>query len=99
MKKFIFLSFGFETPTPEVMEAWGAWFASIGDRIVEQGHLGSGKEFTKEGSKELSMDSGAATGYIIFNAESAEEAEKLAGQCPIVASNVIQEIMSPEEPC
>ena len=99
MKKFIFISYGFETPTPEVMEAWGKWFALVGDRMVEQGHLGSGKEFAKDGSKDLNYENGAATGYIIFNAESTEEAEEIAAACPVIASNVIQEIMPKEESC
>jgi hypothetical protein len=44
MKKFIFLSYGYKTPTPEIMGAWGKWFASIAERIVEQEGLGSGRE-------------------------------------------------------
>ena len=99
MKKFIFLSYGYETPTPEIMDAWGQWFTSIADRIVEQGGLGSGREISHDGIKELSRDTGAATGYIIFNAESIEEAEEIAKGCPIISSNVIHEIMSMEGHC
>ena len=99
MKKFIFLSYGYVTPTPEIMGAWGKWFASIADRIVEQGGLGSGREFSNDGSRALSRDTGAATGYIIFNAESIEEAEQMAKGCPIISSNVIHEIMSMDEHC
>jgi hypothetical protein len=98
MKKFIFLSYGYKTPTPEIMGAWGKWFASIAERIVEQEGLGSGREISHDGTKELSRDTGAATGYIIFNAESVEEAEEIAKGCPIISSNVIQEIM-PKESC
>ena len=36
MKKFVFLHFGFETPTPEIMEAWGTWFESISDKVVAE---------------------------------------------------------------
>ena len=35
MKKFMFLHFGFEKPTPEIMEAWMAWFESIADKQVD----------------------------------------------------------------
>jgi hypothetical protein len=42
MKNFVFLTYGFEKPTPEIMEAWGKWFESIRDRIVEQGHFPRG---------------------------------------------------------
>ena len=31
MKKFIFLSYGCQKPTPEVMKSWGQWFASMAD--------------------------------------------------------------------
>ena len=29
MKKFMFLHFGFEKPTPEIMADWNKWFESI----------------------------------------------------------------------
>lgn len=93
MKKFLFLSYGFEQPTPEIMKAWGAWFGLIGDRIVEQNGIGPGRQFTKDGDKALSKDTGAATGYVIFTAESLEEAEGLARQCPVIDSNIVHEIM------
>ena len=94
MKKFIFLSYGYQTPTPEIMGAWGKWFASIADRIVDQGGLGSGRELSPGGTRELSRDNGAATGYVIFNAESLKEAEEIAKGCPVISSNVVHEIMS-----
>ena len=96
MKKFIFLSYGYETPTPEIMGAWGKWFASIADRIVEQEGLGSAREISHDGTKELSPDTGAATGYTIFSAENIEEAEKIAKRSPIISSVVVHEIMSME---
>ncbi len=97
MKKFIFLSYGYETPTPEIMDAWGKWFASIADRTVDSGGpLGAGREISHDGTKELSPDTGAATGYTIFNAENIEEAEEIAKGCPIISSVVIHEIMSME---
>jgi len=51
MKKFMFLHFGFETPTPEIMEAWGKWFESIADKQVDQGGFGSGRESQKPAPK------------------------------------------------
>ena len=44
MKKFMLLHFGFEKPTPEVMAAWGRWFASIADRQLGQGGFRGGRE-------------------------------------------------------
>jgi len=93
MKTFLFLSYGFTKPTPAIMESWGQWFAKVGARIVAQDGLGAGREFTPKGSRKLGRNTGAATGYIIFKAKSLAEAEKIAMACPIIASNVIQEIM------
>lgn len=94
-KKFMFLSFGFEKPSPEVMGAWGKWFESISDRMVEHGGFWSGgREFTKKGSKALPFGKDSITGYVVFNAKSLEEAENIAKECPVVASNRVYEIMS-----
>ena len=94
-KKFMFLSIGFEKPTPEVMGAWGKWFESISSRMVEQGGFWSGgREFTKTGSNALPFGEDSITGYVVFSADSIEEAEKIAQECPVVASNRVYEIMS-----
>jgi hypothetical protein len=34
MKRFMLLRYGFETPTPEIMEAWGKWFEAVADKTV-----------------------------------------------------------------
>ena len=42
MKKFMYLHFGFEEPTPEIMESWMAWFESISEilsNVVDEGRL------------------------------------------------------------
>ena len=95
MKKYLFLSFGFEKPTPEIMGAWEEWFKSISDRMVDQGGLwGGGREITKNGTNELPLGMDSITGFIIFNAESLDEAEKIAQDCPIISSNRVYEIMT-----
>jgi hypothetical protein len=82
-------------PTEEIMGAWQRWFASIGDRFVDSGNpLGNCLEVTKTGTRELSPDMGAATGYSIISAESREDAERLLAGCPIVASVRIYEAMA-----
>jgi hypothetical protein len=95
MKKFLMLYYGYEEPTPEVMDAWQRWFASVGDRFVDSGNpLGKCLEVTKTGSRELSPDEGAATGYSIISAESREEAERLLEGCPIISSVRLYEAMA-----
>ncbi|MDQ7027604.1 MAG: YciI family protein [Anaerolineae bacterium] len=95
MKKFVFLYCGFEPPTPEIQEAWGKWFASIGSKMIDSGNaLGSGKEITHDGIKDLPLDKNATTGYSIINAESLDEAVKIAQDCPIITSIRVYEAMS-----
>jgi hypothetical protein len=95
MKKFIFIYFGFDTPTPEIMGAWTKWFATIGDKIVDSGNpFGPGREITSTGTKNLPHDKSAIVGYSIINAESMDEAEKIAKGCPIITSVRVYEAMS-----
>ena len=95
MKKFVFLYYGFEPPTQEIKDAWSNWFASVGDKIVDSGNpFGSGREITDNGTKELSLDNEAITGYSIINAESIDKAEEIAKGCPIVASVRVYEAVS-----
>ncbi len=49
MKKFVFLTYGFEKPTPEIMEAWGTWFESINDNIIDKGHLSESVHIEHQG--------------------------------------------------
>ena len=95
MKKFLMLNYGYVEPTPEIMGAWMAWFAKVGDRFVDSGNpLGNCLEVTKTGRRELSPDMGAATGYSIISAESREDAERLLEGCPIISSVRLYEAMA-----
>ncbi len=95
MKKFMYLHFGFEKPTPEIMGAWGKWFESIADKVVDQGgHFSGGREISKAGTKDLPMGMESITGYTIVNAESLDEAEKMAQSNPYIASIRVYEMMT-----
>ena len=95
MKKFVVFHFGFETPTPEIMDAWSKWFESIGDKIVDPGSpLGNGREISRSGTKELPMGLESLTGYTVINAASIDEAEKIAKSCPMITSVRVYEAMS-----
>ena len=93
MKKFVFLTYGFEQPTPEVMEAWGKWMESIKDNIVEMGHMSGGREITKNGTEDLPMNLDAITGCMIVNAASHDDAMKMAERNPFITSIRVYEWM------
>jgi len=85
MKRFMFLHYGFETPTPEIEEAWGKWFASIADRMVDTGSpFSGGREVSRSATRELPLGMDSLTGYTIISASSIDEAEKVAKGCPMI---------------
>ena len=95
MKKYMLLHFGFEKPTPEIMAAWGSWFESIADKSVENGGFhGGAREISHSGTEDLPMGMESITGYSIINAESLDEAEKIAQGNPFIASIRVYEIMA-----
>ena len=84
MKRFMFLHFGFEKPSEDIMMAWQAWFQSIADRQIEQGGFAGGREITKKGTRDLPWD--------LESIENLDEAEKLAAGNPIVSSIRVYEL-------
>jgi hypothetical protein len=95
MKKFVIFHYGFEMPTPKIMDSWNKWFASIGDKIVDPGSpLGPGREISPSGTKELPMGLESLTGYTVINADSLDEAEVIAKGCPMITSVRVYEAMS-----
>lgn len=94
MKKFMFLHFGFQKPTPEIMTAWKAWFQSIATRQLDQGGFGGGREISKNGTRDLPWNMESITGYNIIEAESLEAAEKLAQGNPFISSIRVYELRS-----
>lgn len=95
MKRFMFLHFGYEEPTPEIMAAWNKWFQSVADKTVENGGFhGGARETSHSGTKDLPMGAESITGYSIINAETLDDAEKIARDNPFVASIRVYEIMT-----
>jgi hypothetical protein len=92
VKKFLLLHYGFETPTPEIMKAWGTWFESVADRTVENGGFSGGREISASGTKDLPWGMESITGYTIIEAESLDEAEKIARGNPYIASIRVYEM-------
>ena len=95
MKKFLLLHYGFETPTEEIMAAWGKWFESVADRTVDQGgRFGGGREISHAGTKDLPLGMDSITGYTVVNADSLDDAEKIAQGNPFIASIRVYELMT-----
>ena len=94
MKKYMFLYYGFVTPTQEIGKAWGEWFASIGDKMVDSGNpFMVGLEITPDGTTtQLPLDKQAITGYSIINAKDIEEAEAIAKTNPSITSIRVYEM-------
>jgi len=92
VKKFMFLHFGFETPTPEIMAAWKAWFESISDRQIDQAGFSGGREVSKTGTEDLPWNMESITGYNIIEAESLDAAEELARSNPFIQSIRVYEL-------
>lgn len=95
MKRFVLLHYGFEKPTPEIMAAWGKWFESMKDNIIDMGgHFSGGREISKAGTRDLPLASDSITGFTIVKADSLDEAEKMAQSNPYISSIRVYEVRS-----
>ncbi|MGB5621117.1 MAG: hypothetical protein WBN65_01360 [Gammaproteobacteria bacterium] len=75
MKRLMLLHFGFEKPTPEIMQAWGKWFESVAEKTVDKGGFhGGAREIFHDGTRDLPMGMESITGYSIIEADSLDEA-------------------------
>jgi hypothetical protein len=93
MKKFVMLHYGFKKPTPEIMEAWGAWFESVEDKIVDKGgHFTRGVEISSQGAVDLPLGIESITGFTVVSAESLEDARKMAESNPFISSIRVYEV-------
>jgi hypothetical protein len=67
------------------MEAWGAWFGSLGAAVVDGGNpFGAGTTVSPDGSTGGAGRSGL-TGYSILAADGLEAAAALAKGCPLLS--------------
>lgn len=87
MNKYLVLYHDQWQPDQEVMDAWQAWFARIGDRFIDSGTpLRDGVEVARSGSRALTPADVPATGYSILSAADRQEAEALLADCPYASS-------------
>lgn len=93
MKQFMMLMYGFEPPSPEIMQAWNAWFDEIKDRMVSRGHFPQGYEYSKDGEQALPMTAESITGYVLLKAQDLEEAKRFASTNPYISAIRVYEVM------
>jgi len=89
MAKFVYIYSGGKMPeTPEegqqVMAAWMSWMGGLGAAIIDQGNpFGASTTVTPSGAN---GNAGTAGGYTLINADSLDDAAKMADGCPILAA-------------
>jgi hypothetical protein len=89
MAKFVYVYTGGQmAETPEAqeqaMQAWGAWFATLGDLVTDTGNpFGSSATVSSGGVTEGGTSK--AAGYSIVSADSLSDAISKASGCPELA--------------
>lgn len=92
MAKYVLLYSGGGMPeteeeTAKVLQAWGAWYDSLGEKVVDPGYpfTPAAKTVASDGSV---SDGSAlnASGYTILEADSLDKAVAGAKGCPILQS-------------
>jgi hypothetical protein len=92
MAKYLFVYHGGKRASnpadvKKAMDAWGAWFGSMGPSVIDGGNpVSNSSTVRSDGS--IAEDGGAnpASGYSLIEAASLAEAHKKARGCPILAS-------------
>jgi hypothetical protein len=92
MANFVLVYTGGNRPASEAegkkaLEAWGAWFGGLGDKVVDAGNpFGAEAKTLSNGSVHDGAVGTPATGYSILKAETLTAATKLAQGCPHLQS-------------
>jgi hypothetical protein len=98
MPKYVFAYHGGGMTTdPEaqaaVMQAWGAWFGSLGSDLVDGGNpTGASKTVVADGSTSDGGGANPISGYSLVNATDLDSAVSLAKGCPILAAGGTVEV-------
>ena len=74
-----------EAERGKAMEAWGAWFGKLGDKVVDHGNpFSPHSKNLADGSVHDGAVGTPATGYSIIKADSLSSATDLARGCPVL---------------
>jgi hypothetical protein len=92
MAKYLFVYHGGKRPSnPEevksVMNAWGAWFGSMGAAVIDGGNpVGQSSTVQPDGSLVTGGGANPASGYSLIEAASLADAHKKAKGCPLLTA-------------
>lgn len=90
MAKYLFVYHGGKQPSTAaegktVMDAWGAWFGSLGAAVIDGGNpVGKSSTVKADGSLVDGGGANPASGYSLVEASSLEDAHKKAAGCPLL---------------
>ena len=90
MAKYLFVYHGGKQPATAaegkaVMDAWGAWFGSLGAAVIDGGNpVGKSSTVKADGSLVDGGGANPASGYSLVEASSLEDAHKKAAGCPLL---------------
>ncbi len=77
----------------EVMDAWGAWFGTMGAAVIDGGNpVGKSSTVMSDGSLESGGGANPAGGYSLIEASSLEDAHQKAKGCPLLQAGGTIEI-------
>jgi hypothetical protein len=77
----------------KVMDAWGAWFGSMGSAVIDGGNpVGKSSTVKSDGSLADGGGPNPASGYSLIEASSLEDAHKKAKGCPLLKAGGTIEI-------
>ena len=99
MAKYVLIYHGAGKPpaspeeTKAYMNAWGAWFGSLGAAVIDTGNpLGKSSTVKSDGSLIDGGGANPASGYTLIEASSLADAHKKAKGCPVLTSGGTIEI-------
>ena len=98
MAKYVFAYHGGSVPTnpadvKKVMDAWGAWFGSLGASVIDAGNpVGKSSTVKSDGKMVSGGGTNPISGYSLIEASSLEDAHKKAKGCPLLKSGGTIEI-------
>jgi len=91
MTKYVLLYSGGGMPETEaeqaaVIQAWTDWYTRLGQAVVDPGNpfTPAAKAVSKDGAVRNGPAGSMASGYTILQAESIDEAAKMAQSCPVL---------------